>query len=260
MSRHGLLTALRYPHKRAALPYIMRQPSLLMGMARSKADAYYAKAVRGFFGAPLSHSWRDALPEQFRQYVQSNPEVDHDGWRMLLYLLVRKHRPKVFIETGVSRGASSAFILAAMKENGVGRLYSIDLPPTQAAVAKDDATNRTFLSDGQHFDPQGIGDYVPEFLKDRWELVLGDARKELPALLSRLGSIDIFFHDSLHTYDHMKFEFDASWPALVPGGWMISHDVIWNQAWQELANKAGVKPYVYHSLSMFQRPSAAPTR
>jgi predicted O-methyltransferase YrrM len=253
MALGGIIRALKYPHKSSALPYILRQPSILLGMSRGSVDKYYAKAVNGFFGQDTTRAWRSALPEQFRKHVETHEELDHQGWRMLLYLLVRKHRPKVFIETGVSRGAASAYILAAMRENGEGRLYSIDLPPKQAAVSTDTRHDRAVLSDGQYFDPQGIGDYVPEYLKDRWELILGDARKELPALLQRLGKVDVFFHDSLHTYDHMKFEFEAAWPHVVPGGWMLSHDVIWNKAWAELIAKANAKPFIYHSLSMFQK-------
>jgi predicted O-methyltransferase YrrM len=172
---------------------------------------------------------------------------------MLLYLLVRKYKPKAFVETGVWRGASSAFILAAMRENGFGRLYSIDLPPAEAATGKTEAG--IHLSDGQNFEHITVGDYVPEFLKDRWELILGDARVELPNLLKRIGTIDAFFHDSLHTYDHMTFEFKTAWPHLSTGGWLLSHDVVWNAAWAEFTNSVGVKPFVYHSLSMFQKPA-----
>ena len=258
MAFRELMTALRYPHKGDALRYILRQPSLLLGLSGRWADRYYGRAVRGFFGDPLTSAWRDALPEDFRNYVVSHEEADHQGWRMLLYLLVRKYRPKVFVETGVWRGASSAYILAAMRENGVGKLYSIDLPPPDAAVEK--STSGLRLSDGQNFITHGIGDYVPDFLRDRWELILGDANKELPALLSRLKTIDVFFHDSLHTYDHMSFEFKAAWPHLVPGGWMLSHDVVWNAAWSEFTRSVGVRGFIYHSLGMFQRPGGAPAR
>src|SRR5262245_61067115 len=112
MAFRNLLTALRYPHKRDALRYIIRQPSLLLVLSSRSADRYYSRAVRGFFGDPLTSAWRAALPEDFRKHVESNPESDLQGWRMLLYLLVRKYKPKAFVETGVWRGASSAYILA----------------------------------------------------------------------------------------------------------------------------------------------------
>ncbi|MBS7618991.1 hypothetical protein KEJ25_10485, partial [Candidatus Bathyarchaeota archaeon] len=43
-----------------------------------------------------------------------------------LYLIVRVLRPKYVVETGVSAGRSSAFILCGLCDNGEGELYSID--------------------------------------------------------------------------------------------------------------------------------------
>ena len=54
------------------------------------------------------------------------------GWpsqkEIILYLLVRKYRPSLVVETGVAQGVSSRFILEALKDNGEGKLISIDLP------------------------------------------------------------------------------------------------------------------------------------
>lgn len=56
----------------------------------------------------------------------------------------------------------------------------------------------------------------------------------LPELLSEVGEIDLFVHDSLHTYRNMRFEFEAAWPSLRPGGILISDDVDGNAAFEEL--------------------------
>jgi predicted O-methyltransferase YrrM len=50
----------------------------------------------------------------------ANPEI--------FYILMRKIKPKIVVETGVSFGVTSSFILQAMENNGYGTLYSIDLP------------------------------------------------------------------------------------------------------------------------------------
>jgi len=47
----------------------------------------------------------------------------------------------------------------------------------------------------------------------------------LPPLLDDLGRIDVFFHDSLHTREHMLFEFERAWAHLKPGGVLVSDDV-----------------------------------
>jgi predicted O-methyltransferase YrrM len=173
----------------------------------------------------------------------------------MLYLLVRKYRPEIVVETGVARGISSAYILCAMKENGVGQLYSIDLPAQQAAVEENAGreTHRYTLSDGQTHKHYEIGHLVPEYLKDRWTLILDDARVALPALMEKLQNIDFFYHDSLHTYDHMKFEFETAWPRLRDGGLLLSDDVLWNNAFHEACKNHNRKPAIYRTFGMIRK-------
>jgi len=66
---------------------------------------------------------------------------------------------------------------------------------------------------------------VPTDLRNRWHLYLGDAKEMLPRLLQTLGTIDIFIHDSLHSYEHMLFEFRTAWPHLRGGGVILSDDI-----------------------------------
>lgn len=122
-----------------------------------------------------------------------------------IYLLVRALRPDVVVETGVCYGASSAYILQALKENRRGELYSIDLGNTPDEPPSDF--------------------FIPRDLLDRWHLIIGDSKQELPRLLAKLGQIDLFHHDSLHTYDHMMWEYNAAFPHLKPDGILSSHDV-----------------------------------
>lgn len=130
-----------------------------------------------------------------------------DAWSLeSLYLLVRAPGPRVVVETGVLYGASSAHVLAALAANGSGELYSVDLPRDPSEP------------------PPGY--LVPRELRGRWTLVEGDSRQELPGLLERLGSIDCFHHDSLHTREHMAWEYATALPRLRPGGVLATHDVL----------------------------------
>lgn len=122
-----------------------------------------------------------------------------------LYLIVRATRPRVVVETGVLYGASSAHILAALARNGSGELHSIDLPHEPHEPPHD------FL--------------VPHELTGRWMLAVGDSRQELPAMLRRFPSIDLFHHDSLHTFQHMTWEYQTALASLSARGILASHDV-----------------------------------
>ena len=59
----------------------------------------------------------------------------------------------------------------------------------------------------------------------------------MPELLRRTGAVDLFLHDSLHTYRNMRREFEAVWPRLRAGGLVLADDVERNLAFGELRRK-----------------------
>jgi predicted O-methyltransferase YrrM len=182
------------------------------------------------------------LPERFLKHLKENRFKDQKGVYLLLYSIIRRYKPEILVETGVAKGVSSAFILCGMHENDKGHLYSIDLPPWEVYSKKEG--DIYVLKDGQRHgitEKYPVGDFVPEYLKGRWTLIFGDAKKELPKLLNEIGQISIFMHDSLHTYEHMMFEYEAVWPYIEEGGLLISHDVLWTKAFGDSSKKMGRK-------------------
>lgn len=135
-----------------------------------------------------------------------------------IYCLSRHLRPETTIETGVARGVSSRFILEALDRNRAGRLWSIDLPPLLDTHLKDE-----------------IGMAVPDKRRRRWTYVRGSSRRRLPGLLRKLGSIDLFVHDSMHTERNLRFEFDHVWPVLSDAGAMVADDVDYNRGLQSFS-------------------------
>lgn len=155
-----------------------------------------------------------------------------------LYAFCRHFEPETVVETGVHYGTSSAFILKALRNNGKGHLYSIDLP--DVAYTRDDSVI--------HHDAlpykESAGYAVPPNLRKNWTLIIGDSRVELPRLVGDIGvgKIDIFHHDSKHTYEHMLFEYQVAWPALKNGtGLLVSDDVLWNNAFPDFCAQKGVE-------------------
>jgi predicted O-methyltransferase YrrM len=122
-----------------------------------------------------------------------------------LYLLVRASRPEIVVDTGVLYGASTSHILAALAENGSGELHSID-------IGRD-----------RREPPHEY--FIPAELQTNWDLIIGDSRRELPRLLDRCGTIDMFYHDSLHTWEHMVWEYGTALPHLSSRGILSSDDV-----------------------------------
>lgn len=146
----------------------------------------------------------------------------------IFYILIRMLKPEIVIETGVLHGESTAFILKAMHDEGRGKCYSIDLP----AVGYN--CDEVVLNKGLHTLPDGLdpGWAIPEYLRSRWEIIHGKSSEKLEPLLNRLGKIDIFFHDSLHTYENMLWEYNTVWPCLKESGILLSHDIFCNKAFK----------------------------
>jgi len=65
-----------------------------------------------------------------------------------------------------------------------------------------------------------------------------------------MKTIDIFIHDSLHTPQTMKYEFEKAWPYLRAGGLLVSDDVEGNSAFVDFVNSHGVQRW-------FTAPKAA---
>lgn len=139
----------------------------------------------------------------------------------MCYALVRAFAPEIVVETGVAYGVTTAFILQAMAVNGMGALYSVDLPPS---IGGDAA--------------QYVGLCVPERLKARWELHLGASQRILPGLLTRLGKIDMFMHDSLHTLGHMRWEFNLARRYLKSPALLVADDIAGNSAFATFTAEA----------------------
>ena len=143
------------------------------------------------------------------------PSNDGDaGLVRAIWCLTRHLRPDKVVETGVAHGVTSRFVLEAMERNGGGHLWSVDLPPLERNWQKH------------------VGVAVGDRFADRWSYIKGSSRRRLPELLSRLGQIDLFIHDSLHSKRNVLFELDRAWPALRPGGAIVVDDIDANWGFQ----------------------------
>jgi methyltransferase family protein len=138
-----------------------------------------------------------------------------------IWCLVRHHAPRHVVETGVAHGFTSRFILEAMERNGFGHLWSIDLPPLDPVMRSR------------------IGIAVEERLKHRWTLIAGSSRRQLPLLLDKLGAIDMFVHDSLHTEANVRFEMREAWPKLNAGGALVVDDIDTNWGFRNAVRSFG---------------------
>ena len=144
----------------------------------AEANAQGVALGRGTYGG-----WDDA-----------DPGLARAVWCLMVHL-----RPKTVVETGVARGVTSRVILEALERSGSGHLWSIDLPAMDPSLHHE------------------IGVAVPERLRGRWTYITGTSRRRLPRLLSEIGPIQFFVHDSSHTERNVGFELSQAWGAMEQG-------------------------------------------
>jgi predicted O-methyltransferase YrrM len=182
---------------------------------------------------PLEESFNEAWSELARHMGSEGLKVGegHDADANLAHVVwcaIRHLNPKKVLETGVARGVTSVFALSAMAQcnGGDGRLWSIDLPP---------------MMSGWHEQSKVL---VDETAWPDWTYIRGSSRRTMSSTCTSMGSIDIFIHDSLHTPQTMKYEFEKAWPFMRPGSLLISDDVEGNSAFVDFVTSHRVEKWL----------------
>jgi predicted O-methyltransferase YrrM len=158
----------------------------------------------------------------------------------LIYKMMRLAKPSRVVETGVADGTSSQMILRALSLNGAGRLTSYE-------VADD------------------VGSLVDPVLKTAWELVVLPARGRAQAFrdhLKRLSPIDIFIHDSNHSYAWQSFEYGVGYESLRPGGLLVSDDIDGSFAFLDFVSRYSLRAFACvgprKAMGVAVKPPAGP--
>ena len=186
---------------------------------RSKKDKIQATSYYGMWEAVARFAAEIRASDFMAEMIRRRHAFGSEGVMgsldcATLYGLTRWLRPTVIVESGGYVGMSSAFILKALADEklAAAKLYSIEL--------SEDCEQGVLIPNELR---PASGGFVPmrgkveDFLK----------RNELPS------SIDMFLHDSSHSYRHMLWEFRQFWPRLRDGGLLVSHDVQMNAAFPE---------------------------
>ena len=165
---------------------------------------------------------REKFPSKKKPYP-IDYSIRNDS-RLFLYGLCKIMKPDVVVETGIAYGQSSSYILQALKENNNGILYSIDniFRPWESL--------------------EMIGNAIPQNIRKRWKLIVGSSVVKLEETLRSKKTIDVFLHDSLHTYKNMLFEYNTAWSFIKKSGFLISDDVPENNAFLDFYSMVNGSP------------------
>jgi Methyltransferase domain len=133
-------------------------------------------------------------------------------------------RPKRILEIGVAAGVSTSIFLAYLNHVGEGSLVSIDWPSTKPSGYRNTAgaLDRVFTPARY-----GTGWLIPDYLRDRWTLVVDKS----PACLTRVfpkGAFDMIYIDGDHGNPTVHLEMEYAWNNLERPGSMLCDDISWH--------------------------------
>jgi predicted O-methyltransferase YrrM len=177
--------------------------------------------VESFNEQNQSHSVFE-VGEFYPKFYDTNPKT-----LSLLEHLISKLKPQIIVETGIANGSSTRKILGALAQRGTpgARLYSCDV---------DERVATTELKENERF-----------------EFIHINSRADFSNLVNRLDKIDLFYHDSDHSYNHQMFEYLTVWDKLSKGGVLMSDDINWSYAFLDFCKIVGRVPWVLSDTQKF---------
>lgn len=174
------------------------------GRTRALPPADPAQLLFRSFRASPRQSWRvlhDVSAIYSRVFPCPLSDEDLRGFLGFLYLCVRILRPRVIVQTGTAIGTSTVAMALGLRDNGSGRIWTIDPEPDEYfGIAEPVATARKAVAHAR------LGDHVT-FVRGYSTVPLDSGRMRLPDApswqLTRLppyGSIDLLVVDGDHTF------------------------------------------------------------
>jgi predicted O-methyltransferase YrrM len=160
------------------------------------------KEIRGYLDEltgdhALAEHIRTSTASADRRYL-ADREVRY-GRRLGWYGLIRALRPAHVVESGVDKGLGSCVIAAALlrnaEEGAPGRLSGLDINPEAGYLLHSEPWSSVV------------------------DLTIGDSLRTIPAMTT---PIDLFLHDSNHSVQHERDEFDAVEAKLADGAVLAS--------------------------------------
>jgi predicted O-methyltransferase YrrM len=140
-----------------------------------------------------------------------------------LAAVIRAERPLVMIETGVESGYSTEHFLTAMDAVDTGLLWSCDPAPS------------------------GFYDAYP-IKHPRFTFMREPSYTALDKIFNVTKRVDLFLHDSDHSFKCQTWEYEWAWEHVRPGGIIASDDIGWSDttpdkphyAWGNFCERHGV--------------------
>jgi predicted O-methyltransferase YrrM len=173
------------------------------------------------------------VENNYEQLQSSKVKIVNKRWDggknlfLLLYTYIRVAKPKVVVETGVANGVSTNAIMNAMKLNqNNGVLHSFDILPQTKEAYKG---------------------------KGLWEfhLLRKPYKKNLLRTVDNFGEVDLWIHDSNHSYLWQNMDYELALSKLSNRGTLISDDIDASLAWSQKSKTNFKTSYILNDYRKF---------
>ncbi|MEU1798720.1 class I SAM-dependent methyltransferase [Streptomyces californicus] len=175
-----------------------------------------------------------AVRDQQRSFLQrrgTSMKAQLDDYEAeVTYLLLREYRPETVVEIGTFYGWSSMWILSALRDNGIGHLYSFDIVDHVVSNVPDDLS------------------------ATRWTFTKGDVRETLGGIV---GSVDYLFIDADHGARFGRWYVENVFPMVRPGTPTSVHDVFHGRRPKPISEGSVLMKWLAEHDKSFFTPSAA---
>lgn len=192
------------------------------------------QALKALSSSPNSEDGRKQPGPLFPNFYDSGPR-----YLEFLRRLIEDFNGAIVVETGIAHGHSTRIILEA-----------------QASLRSQDAEVRTHL---HSLDVDRRTQWPDLATNPHWTFHLVDASRDIDDILAEIGEMDVFIHDSDHSYRHQIKEYEAAWLHLKPGGFLVSDDVSWSNAFIDFCQRIGLQPVILSEApkvaGVVQKPS-----
>lgn len=188
------------------------------------------------FGAGGSSGGSHARSEATDRVVELGPfyklsHVDELSSRVL-FSLVRALEPQAVIELGTCTGLSAAYLSAALRLNGKGKLVTIEGAPALAVRARE-----TIATLG---------------LSERVEVRCGSFADQLPVVCHDLGKVDLLFNDGHHLEEPTVAYFEMVLPYLADNAVVVLDDISWSRGMRRAWRRLKAHPRVATSMNLWR--------
>jgi len=136
---------------------------------------------------------------------------DHPRYARWMHAFVKFYKPEIAVEVGTNAGGTAIGIAKALVENGSGRLICVD---NAEGVPRSfpDLARKNIIS-------VGLED-------DRFDLIHEDSKNAIPRISSQLkGKVGVYLIDAAHTFEAALADIANGLSMMVPGGFILVHDI-----------------------------------